>query len=82
MCPIYESPDGGETVYAREQGKTERTLVSESPTIKSLHELLMESKLWGEIHRAAATNPSLHHALERVKIIYYLSKEYERRYRK
>jgi hypothetical protein len=35
----------------------------------------MESKLWGDIHRAAKTNPTLQEALERVKILYYLSKD-------
>ena len=27
MAKIYESPDGGKTVYARESGETERTLI-------------------------------------------------------
>jgi hypothetical protein len=47
---------------------------------KTLHRSIMESQLWGNIHRSAKTNPSLQEALERVKIIYYLSKEYEQRY--
>jgi len=29
MAKIYESPDGGKTVYARESGETERTLIKE-----------------------------------------------------
>lgn len=29
MTKIYESPDGGKTVYERESGETDRTLVSE-----------------------------------------------------
>jgi hypothetical protein len=36
---------------------------------------LREDKLWGEIRREARTNPTLQEALERVKIIYYLSKD-------
>ena len=47
---------------------------------RPLMDHIKESKLWGEIHRAAKTNPSLHEALERVKVIYYLSKEYEDRH--
>jgi hypothetical protein len=35
----------------------------------------MDSKMWGEIHRMAKTNPTLQEALERVKIIYHLSKD-------
>jgi len=31
---IYESPDGGKTVYSRELGKTEKTLVKEEETKK------------------------------------------------
>ena len=29
MAKIYESPDGGKTVYERESGETERTLIKE-----------------------------------------------------
>jgi len=46
----------------------------------SLHEDLMESKLWGDIRRAAKSDPALQTALERVKIIYYLTEDYEKRY--
>jgi hypothetical protein len=46
----------------------------------SLHEELMESKLWGDIRRAAKTDPSLQAALERVKVTYYLTEDYEKRY--
>jgi hypothetical protein len=77
---VYESPDGGETIYSREDGETKRTLVSESEKKRTLHEDLMESKLWGDIHRAALTNPALQAALNRVKVTYYLTKDYEERY--
>jgi hypothetical protein len=42
---------------------------------RPLHEHIMDSKLWGEIRRAARDNPALQQALERIKILYYLSKE-------
>lgn len=48
--------------------------------VRSLHADIMESKLWGNIHRAAKTNPALQEALDRVKITYYLTKDYEERY--
>ena len=73
--PIFESPDKGETVYVRDEHSVKRVLHSESKDKKSLHDQLMESKLWGDIHRAAKTNYTLQAALERVKVIYYLSKE-------
>jgi hypothetical protein len=35
----------------------------------------MEDQLWGNIRRAAKTNSTLQEALDRVKILYHLSKE-------
>lgn len=74
---IYESPDGGETVYGRYAGETDRWLVGRSAKAKSLIEELREQKLWGEIHRAAKSNPVLQDALERAILIYELSKKDE-----
>lgn len=80
---VYER-DGG-TVYAREVGAdpSTRTAVGwdhpidpRTPDGRPLHEHLKEDKLWGEIRRAARTNEALQEALERVKIIYHLSKDY------
>jgi len=45
-----------------------------------LFDHIREDKLWGEIRRAAITNRTIQEALERAKIDYYLSKEYEERY--
>ena len=45
---------------------------------RPLHDHMMDDKLWGEIRRAAKTNPTLHEALERAKIIYHLSNENNR----
>jgi len=42
---------------------------------RALHDHIMESKMWGEIHRAAKTNPALQKALDRAIIIYRLSKD-------
>ena len=71
---IYESPDGGETIYVRESGSTQRQLHSQSPKAQDLHAQLQEDQLWGQIRRAAKTNAALQDALERVKVIYQLSK--------
>jgi len=46
---------------------------------RPLFDHIQEDKMWGEIRRMAKTNPTLHAAMERVKIIYYLSKEYGNR---
>lgn len=44
---------------------------------RPLHDHLMENKLWGDIRRAARTNPTLQDALERAIMIYQLSKTNE-----
>jgi hypothetical protein len=71
---IYESPDGGETVYIREFGGEQRQIHSESPRAISLKDQLAEDKLWGQIRRAAKNNPALKHALDEAVLIYTLSK--------
>lgn len=71
---IYESPDGGETVYVRKSGESHRQLHSESIEKKELLEKIKEDKLWGDIRRAAKTNPTLKRALDEAVMIYNLSK--------
>ena len=70
---VFESPDGGETVYKRKFGDSERELHSVSEKKRELIDELRETKLWGEIHRAAKTNPTLQKALDRAILIYRLS---------
>jgi hypothetical protein len=41
---------------------------------RPLHAHIQENKMWGEIRRAAQTNPTLQDALERAIMIYQLSK--------
>jgi len=72
---IYESPDGGETIYVREPGSSQRQLHSQSPLAISLHEQLAEDKLWGEIRRTAKTNTTLQAELDRVIMLYHLINE-------
>ena len=71
---IYESPDGGETVYVRESGSLQRQLHSESPRAIDLGKQMRDAQLWNQIHQEAKTNLALHHAIEQVKLIYHLSK--------
>jgi len=47
-----------------------------TPDGKSFHDQIMEDKMWGEIRRAAKTNPTLQDALERAIVIYELSKQH------
>jgi len=71
---IYESPDGGQTVYVRRPGETQRQLHSESQEKKDLMAQIAEDKLWGNIRRAAKSNPTLQRALDEAILIYQLSK--------
>ena len=68
---IFESGDGGTTVYARIPGSPERRVVYQRPTepyyISGL-ELM-------EIIRMAKNNIALRDLLEKLKVIYDLSKE-------
>lgn len=79
---IYER--NGEEIYAREQGTAERTMIGyqyenkidpRTADGRPVYEHIKEDKLWGEIRRAAKTNKSLQSALDRVILIYRLSKE-------
>ena len=77
MTDIFESPDKGETIYVRQPGSTERKLIIDNRTVdgRPLHEHLMESKLWGDIHREAKTNVTLADILEQAKMVYALIKK-------
>jgi hypothetical protein len=75
---IYERV--GDTVFRRESGATEREVVGydhRTPDGRPLRDHIMDAKMWGEIRRAAASNPALQDALDRVIIIYQLSKSNE-----
>ena len=74
---VYESPDGGNTIYERDVGSSERKLFADNRTVdgRPLYEHLMENKLWGEIHREAKTNKTLADILEQAKMVYALIKK-------
>jgi hypothetical protein len=76
MTKIFESPDDGDTVFIREFGSVARELYAETESKTQLIESLKEDKLWGEIRRAAETNPTLQDALDAVKVIYQLIKKH------
>ena len=76
---IYERVD--DTIYAREFGSNDRTIVGydydpkEFETYKRIADDYLEDTLWQDIREEAKTNPVLQEALERVKILYHLSKD-------
>lgn len=68
---IFESPDGGKTIYSRKYGSLERTLVTKDSS-KHYTKKLDE---WKNILTAAEKNSELRNALEKAEMIYALSKE-------
>ena len=72
---VYEKHDG--VVYARKFGDppNQRFEIGRDYESQSVFNDLQEAKLWGEIHRAAKTNPALQDALDRAKVIYELTKQ-------
>ena len=81
----YKHQDG--VVYATEAGSLNKQVHGwmydkDHPSFdprtsdgRPLHDHLMDSRMWGEIRRAARTNSTLQEAIERVIIIYHLSKD-------
>lgn len=74
---IYESPDGGHTVYRR--------LVGQSPSEREIHSIsdneqdrllqFKEDKLWKEIRQSARTDPVLKDLLDRAIIYHQLKSQ-------
>ena len=72
---IYESPDGGDTVYRRLPGTSQRDLIKEKT--QDLRDQILEAKLWGEIRRMAETDEGLRELLDRAIIYYNLKRDHE-----
>ena len=72
MSMIYESPDGGKTVYGRLHGESDRKLIHQDPALIETLDSIREDKLWGEIRRTAKKNAQLNVMLEEVKVYYNL----------
>jgi hypothetical protein len=72
---VYERHDG--VVYARKFGDppNQRFEIGRDYDSQSVFDDLQEARLWGEIHRAAKTNPALQDAVDRVKLVYALSQQ-------
>lgn len=79
---IYEQVNG--VTFARESGSPPNTRIeigrtcdSRTPDGRPLHDHIQEDKLWGDIRRAARTNPTLQDALDHAIMIYNLIKIHE-----
>ena len=73
---IYERV--GETVYSRESGKLERTVIGQhlDSFDKNLTLDYELETVWKDIINESRTNPTLQEAVDRVKILYHLSKDH------
>lgn len=72
---IFESPDGGKTVYSRQPGSTVKQLHYESEEVKSMRDKLLEDKMWGEIRRLAQTDPTMKDLADKMIMTYHLLKD-------
>jgi hypothetical protein len=74
---IYESPDNGKTVYAREAGQTEKKLVGYNlPKRRDPMQYdIIETQLWQDIVEAGKTNLTLQKTLDRAILIYQTIKD-------
>lgn len=68
---VYESPDGGNTVYARQVGSNERTLVHQSPAVH----LNNRYHKWRDILNLASEYPALDRAVSEAELIYEIVKK-------
>jgi HD superfamily phosphodiesterase len=71
---IYESPDGGKTIYARERGSSNRVLVRTDDTVEETKKLLARRDRLTKICELAKTVPALNDQLEKLETIYLLVK--------
>lgn len=71
---IYEYVDGI-TYSIRDGDLNTRTEIGRILKKQTFNESLKENQLWHNIRQEAKSNPVLQDALERVKIIYELSKD-------
>jgi hypothetical protein len=69
---IFESPDGGRTVYVREAGEVDRQLYSSNPDNRWG---AVDSEKWRRIVSAGTDDPVLQDLLDRVIVYYNLSKK-------
>lgn len=68
---VYESPDGGDTVYRRRAGSDQRELVRDGP----LRRARLRSQLWRDIFQAAESDSELQHMIDRVEIYHRLKSQ-------
>jgi hypothetical protein len=71
---IFESPDGGKTVYSRTNGSTMRELHSASSELEQEMARVQREQQWMAILKMSERSPALQEAVDCAIIIYELSK--------
>jgi len=72
---IFESPDGGRTVYARQPGSTTKSLHYQDPRLQQELEELENKRRWAEIFESRHTNTALAEMCNKIEMLYELSKK-------
>jgi hypothetical protein len=72
---VYESPDGGLTVYKRQAGSAERVLHKIDPTLEAAILRERDRNLWMDIFTTSERSPALQEAIDRVIVLYELAKD-------
>ena len=69
---IYESPDGGLSVFARELGSTERIIVTQDPKFLDRQKNALRANRLLTILKASETDATLDDALGKLEALYIL----------
>jgi hypothetical protein len=71
---IFESPDGGKTVYSRTNGNTMRELHSVSSELTAEMDRVQREQQWMDMLKMSERNPALQEAIDRAIVLYELSR--------
>lgn len=74
---IYESPDGGKTVYARKPRETGRTLVHVDSQHQHEQEFYQKWLLWRDILKDSQDNIGLQDLINKTEMMYNLLKNHQ-----
>lgn len=74
---IYESPDNGKTIYARQPGSDKRMLVNDNPDLQYRMQVAMRSNRLLQILKLSETDITIRDALEALESLYILKYGYD-----
>ena len=74
---VFESPDGGRTVYARRPGDSKRELHWQDPNLQQEIKELESQRRWVDIFQARRDNLELNDLCEKVELLYELGRRTE-----